>query len=466
MSYVIHRWTLLALGLLLLTTSGCQRTVSKLAKGDGLLAQDAKAVLKALARRPGREKILAVDSRNAAFTATDRHGCGVVVQGGRIVEVIARDVPVDFAALSSLGELRYLDLRRSHVSRVALARLPKLQVLELRKSKIDELRLSDLAALSKLVLLETPLETLSLARVGLASLDLRGSKLRRLEARALPKLRILTIEKTPLATLTLVDLPALELVYAAYNSLRQLEVSKLPALTHLELGYNRLKALPRLAGASKLLRVSVDGNLLTSLVGLEVLNPKELFVESNELTSVVLPPTAKQPTRLETLAAAHNKLTSLEGVGRLTGLVGLYLDHNKITSLAGIEALKKLRRLHVSYNPLKALTPLAVASLDELIATDGAIASASELFGADGQTRPKLARYDLRRNRLEGVATALLFAGVAREVARGRYPAPARPIARSVTTGYGGPRSRGSGSGGLRSTGSRYSSSGGYRSGK
>ena len=466
-------WAPIALGLLLLSTSGCERTVTKLAKGKGLLAQDAKAVLAALAKRPGGEKILVVDKRGAAYAATDRHGVGVVVGEGRIVEVMARGFPVDFLALSRLAELRYLDVSRLTVARVALAKLPKLQVLELRKNKLTALKLEDLPLLRKLVLVDTPLEELHAVRVGLTALDLRGARLKRIVAKELPKLRTVTIEHSPLSALTLVDLPSLAVVHAAHNRLTQLTLAKLPALTHLELAHNRLKVLPQLAGAGKLQRVTLDWNALTSLAGLEVLAPKELFVNSNALTSLTWPApstgrgsVATPMTRLITLSAVHNKLTSLAGLERLPKLQLVYLDFNPLTSLAGIEALKQLKKLHVSHNKLTSLAPLAVGQLEELIATDNAIAAAPELFGPASKTRPKLAHYDLRRNALAGVGAALLFAGVASVGAPGLYPAPPAPSRRSLTTGYDGATRVGSGGRGIRSTGSRYSSSGGYRSGK
>jgi Leucine-rich repeat (LRR) protein len=485
---------------LALVCGACGKNLEGIAKQDDALGADAKAVVAALAKSAlSPEKVKVVDQwADALAHSSDRKRGAVVVSEGRITHINFVGVTVDTKPLGKLAELQRLDINFGGTTRVeGLAKLPKLKTLDLSHNKITHLiGLEDLPALRKLVLKENPLKVVSgIKNVGLPGLDFSpfrtlerleklenlprmiriaaaGNKLKRFAVAKLPKLVSVVLKNNALQSLRLEDLPALQVLNAQGNQLTKVVLRKLPALTHISLSENKLRALPAVGGPKKLKMVLLNKNRISSLAGIEQLPAKELFLDNNQLTDLDPTPLAQRTAESKpkpvsaaaslptfvTLAVERNKLTSLAGVERLVNLKHLYLDRNQLRSLAGAEKLKKLKKLRVSHNKLKALTPLQADQLEELIATDNQIAAAPDVFGPAGNKRPKIKRYDLRRNAITGVAAALLFYGLTRPSYRGTY-VPSRRSRSGGGRGYRGSR-------GYRSRGSRYSSGGGYRSGK
>lgn len=514
---------------------GCGKTVGKLAGGEGALAADAKAVIAALAKSGiDGAKIKVYESPRAARRDApySKAWGGVTVLGGRIFSLqLRRAKAIDFKALKPLSGLRQLQVWRGALKKVeGLAGLPKLGHVDLQNCGIREITgLKNLPALKTLKLANNPLRVVrDIKNVGLKTLDFSKQKLERLErvesmpelrgivashnklthvsVANLPKLDALVLDRNQLVQLSAKNLPKLTVLDAKHNKLKRVELAGLPALELLELSSNKLTALPKIAPGkykagppAKLKRVAVGKNLIGSLVGLESLQPKELFIESNKLTTLALgaapppasaekkkttkkrkkrgkkgkrgtppPPAGPLYARTVSLGLERNNLTSLAGIERFTALRYLYLDHNKLTALSGVERLPKLSKIRVSHNRLTTLQPLAVNAIAELMATDNKIAAAPELFGKKGKKRPRIGRYDLRRNPLVGVAAALLYS---RSVARNKKGRRGLYIAPTYRTRYvrgyrGGSGRYRSGRTGYRSRGSRYSSGGGYRSGK
>ena len=403
--------------------------------------------------------------------------------------------------VEGLPALQVIDARFNQIASVTKVRnLPRLETLDLTDNPLTTLEgLEDLPALTTINFTPKALTTVrNWKNVGVTSLDFSGSKLTTLagltkldklkrlaaskskivalELSKMPALASLVVKSTLLARLVVKDMPKLTVLNAIGNRLTDGSVvlSALPKLTHLGLGKNKLTVVPKVSGGlPKLAWFDLSNNKITSLAGLEALNPKEFFVDHNQLTNLALATApAETPKRKEkkgktpapagatvpkliTLRADHNQLSSLDGIAAYPALVYLYLGNNKLTSLAGIEQAKKLKKVRVEHNQLTTLKPLATAQLTELIATDNKLADRKELFGPTGNKRPKIARYDVRRNAWVGVAATMLFFGLATPSYHGTYKPPRR---RTHGGGYRGSR-------GYRSS-RRYSGGGGYRSGK
>lgn len=435
----------------------CQTTVASLAEGDGPLAKDAQAVLKALAKSgvPNKWIRLLPDGLLTKNTCPPHPmSCaGVAVRGQRIVGVFGRGVEgLDLAALNAVSELenvrvqysklgrleglqglkklKQLDLMASDCVRLAnLRRLPQLHTLKHGCSSLREVEgLEDLPKLDELSLSGRHIVSIrGLKNLGLREIDVAKSKLEVLEGlTGLPELTSIRVAGNKLKRLVLSNLPKLSHVWARKNAIASVELSQLPALRTLDLSDNQLVALPKVVGTLPV---------------------------------------------LDDLRVSGNKIATLGGLETVPALTVLHVERNVLTSLTGIERATKLKTLHVSHNKLTTLAPLVPSKLEELIATHNALADATELFGKDKKTRPKLASYDLRQNKLEGVAPALLLFGLERSLgpstSSGNVNMGIGGTPRRLSVPSASPTGSPTAVRPIRSTSGRYSGgSGGYRPGK
>ena len=149
-------------------------------------------------------------------------------------------------------------------------------------------------------------------------------------------------------------------------------LTHLPLLRLLELGANRLRALPP-----------------TSLSSLPLL--EELWLGRNKLTAV---PDLSFLPALKKLSIQSNRLESLDedGVGRCLGLEELYASHNGVGEgrggLRGLKALVRLRVLDVTKNVLEGAEGVeGMEGLEEFWMGDNAVKDWARLEGLRGKKR-------------------------------------------------------------------------------
>lgn len=247
-----------------------------------------------------------------------------------------------------------------------------------------------------------------------------GSGLEDLEGVAsYPELQVVRITGNSVASLkTLGKLKHLVSIDAARNALTDVLDLEPPAenLRAANLSFNSITSVgDRLASYSKLTRLHLDGNKLTTLEGFQHITGLEvLTVSQNELTNCNGLQSLKALRKLdvsrnrieffgdlsglaslETLKAAENKVKSLAEVTPLQSLLELDIPNNHIVSLEEIIYLKglpMLKNLDITGNPMVDATDMrlhvlyllpALVTLDNISATAEEKVHAFNLHGAD-----------------------------------------------------------------------------------
>ena len=155
-------------------------------------------------------------------------------------------------------------------------------------------------------------------------------------------------QKEDLTRLFLSNNPNLNL-----NSLKAFHLEELTADNSNVESLNFLKSNPNLT------TLSLNGNRLTSLAGVEAAkNLVTLSASQNKITSLDIP--AAQSS-LKNLNLAENELKNLEGINQFRSLDNLAVNKNKITTLALQEPNKTLTYINVSENHI----PKAELELNE-----------------------------------------------------------------------------------------------------
>lgn len=135
------------------------------------------------------------------------------------------------------------------------------------------------------------------------------------------------------------------------------------AVTHANFFWNDISRLDGLARFPNLIRLTLRGNKLSTLVGLDACPfLRWLDVSTNDLRDFT---GAAQIRSLEWLDAHNNNLRSLDGLGFAPNLTWLNVCNSDITSLQGLSNLPNLRALDASRNELG--TTSGVCSCPHLI---------------------------------------------------------------------------------------------------
>lgn len=171
-----------------------------------------------------------------------------------------------------------------------------------------------------------------------------------------------------LTTLTELDLGNNQLTNAA------LCLSALQSLTSLDLGSNRLTSLAPLTTLTRLQKLNVNGNQLTTL-------PEDELRSHQQLTSLEAGSNWNEDqkqaltridgvyllTNLRKLQLDRNQLADIKPeIMRLANLTNLLLDDNKITHLGPLALLSSLTDLHVRHNKITNVSPEEIEQLQKI----------------------------------------------------------------------------------------------------
>lgn len=127
----------------------------------------------------------------------------------------------------------------------------------------------------------------------------------------------------------------LELLELGSNKIRVMEnLHSLKKLEELWLGRNRIRTVT-LCGLNSLVKISLQSNRLTSMLGFQgCVYLEELYLSHNGITKME---GIASLLNLRILDVSSNKITSIEDVAGLARLEDLWLNDNQIASLEGIE---------------------------------------------------------------------------------------------------------------------------------
>ncbi|KAG6903283.1 hypothetical protein C0995_000178 [Termitomyces sp. Mi166 len=220
----------------------------------------------------------------------------------------------------------------------------------------------------------------------LNSIDLSG---KRLESVArlkefLPRLDSLNLNSNQLSWLS--GIPgSVRTLSAASNSLTGLtSYSHLLNLEKLDISRNDVESLKlkvlwpmafaELAGLRHLRELKADGNKISSIEGLERMDGLvKLSLQGNSIQMVDL--NQNHWTRLESLNLSQNRLERILGLASLQALVSLNIDNNEVGELELDGSMPRLRILRASGNRLRQLRVGLMANLRTLYADNNSLTS-------------------------------------------------------------------------------------------
>ena len=245
-----------------------------------------------------------------------------------------------------------------------LKEIPTLEGLDISQNGITDLsflkdytNLKTVAAAGNDLTDITPLAKLK----NLESLNLDYNNISDISALTkLPKLKAVSLEHNQLQDVSALsrkeDLTGLFLSNNPNLNLNTLKASHLEELTA---DNSNVESLNFLKSNPNLTNLSLNGNRLTSLAGVEAAkNLVTLSASQNKITSLDIP--AAQSS-LKNLNLGENELKNLEGINQFRSLDNLAVNKNKITTLALQEPNKTVTYINVSDNHI----PKAELELNE-----------------------------------------------------------------------------------------------------
>ncbi|KAF5317640.1 hypothetical protein D9611_014966 [Ephemerocybe angulata] len=149
--------------------------------------------------------------------------------------------------------------------------------------------------------------------------------------------------------------------------------NNLPNLENLDISHNEIESLRQLECLRHLRELKADGNRITKLDGLERMDGLvKLSVQGNSIQSVDLE--GFRWTRLEMLNISHNRLDSVRGLSSLEALIAVNLDNNALREVDfGSHGMPRLRILRVSGNRLSELKVSVLPNLRTLYADNNSL---------------------------------------------------------------------------------------------
>ncbi|MCO5606843.1 hypothetical protein L7F22_061034 [Adiantum nelumboides] len=268
-----------------------------------------------------------------------------------------------------------LDLTGSQLHDLQQVELPlTLRELDLTANRLAALdsRFASLSSLCKLSLRQNLLSDESLPPLaswtslsGLQELVLRDNKLTKLpNAEIFANLRVFDVsfnEITTLRGLSKVSSTLQELYVSKNVVVKMEELEHLHKLELLELGSNKLRVMENLHNMVKLKELWLGRNRIRTinLCGLNSL--VKVSLQSNRLTSIL---GFQDCVCLEELYLSHNGITKMEGLATLLNLRILDLSSNKILSIEDIERLPRLEDLWLNDNQIASLEGIEKAVVE------------------------------------------------------------------------------------------------------
>ena len=245
-----------------------------------------------------------------------------------------------------------------------LKEIPTLEGLDISQNDITDLSfLKDYPNLKTVAAAGNDLTDISpLAKLkNLESLNLDYNNISDISALTkLAKLKAVSLEHNQLHDVsTLSQKENLTRLFLSNNPNLNLNTLKASKLEELTADNSNVESLNFLKSNPNLTTLSLNGNRLTSLAGVEAAkNLVTLSARQNKITSLEIP--AAQSS-LKNLNLAENELKNLEGINQFRSLDNLAVNKNKITTLALQEPNKTVTYINVSDNHI----PKAELELNE-----------------------------------------------------------------------------------------------------
>lgn len=245
-----------------------------------------------------------------------------------------------------------------------LKEIPTLEGLDISQNGITDLSfLKDYSNLKTVAAAGNDLTDISpLAKLkNLESLNLDYNNISDISALTkLPKLKAVSLEHNQLQDVSaLSQKEDLTRLFLSNNPNLNLNTLKASYLEELTADNSNVQSLNFLKSNPNLTTLSLNGNRLTSLAGVEAAkNLVTLSASQNKITSLDIP--AAQSS-LKNLNLGENELKNLEGINQFRSLDNLAVNKNKITTLALQEPNKTLTYINVSENHI----PKAELELNE-----------------------------------------------------------------------------------------------------
>ncbi|KAI5082015.1 hypothetical protein GOP47_0001758 [Adiantum capillus-veneris] len=263
--------------------------------------------------------------------------------------------------------LRELDLTANRLATLdcRFASLSSLYKLSLRQNLLSDESLSplpswtSLSGLQELVLRDNKLTKLPNVEIftNLRVFDVSFNEVTSLKglSNASSNLRELYVSKNEVVKMEeLEHLHSLELLELGSNKLRVMEnLHTMVKLKELWLGRNRIRTV-NLCGLNSLVKISLQSNRLTSILGFQdCVCLEELYLSHNGITKMEGVSTL---LNLRILDLSSNKIACIEDIKRLPRLEDLWLNDNQIASLEGIgnavgESQSTLTTIYIERNP-------------------------------------------------------------------------------------------------------------------
>ena len=245
-----------------------------------------------------------------------------------------------------------------------LKEIPTLEGLDISQNGITDLSfLKDYPNLKTVAAAGNDLTDISpLAKLkNLESLNLDYNNISDISALTkLPKIKAVSLEHNQLHDISaLSQKEDLTRLFLSNNPNLNLNTLKASHLEELTADNSNVESLNFLKSNPNLTTLSLNGNRLTSLAGVEAAkNLVTLSASQNKITSLYIP--AAQSS-LKNLNLGENELKNLEGINQFRSLDNLAVNKNKITTLALQEPNKTVTYINVSDNHI----PKAELELNE-----------------------------------------------------------------------------------------------------
>lgn len=290
--------------------------------------------------------------------AEEEEGVVLDLTGSQLHDLQEVELPVSLRELDlTANRLDTLDSR--FVSLSALRKLSLRQNLLTDASLFPLPHWTSLSGLQELVLRDNKLTMLPNVEIftNLCVFDVSFNEISSLKglSKASATLRELYVSKNEVANMEeLEHLRNLELLELGSNKFRVMEnLHTMVKLKELWLGRNRIRTV-NLCGLKSLVKISLQSNRLTSMLGFEdCIYLEELYLSHNGIAKME---GLGSLLNLCILDLSSNKLTCIDDIARLPRLEDLWLNDNQIASLEGIEdAVAKSRStlttIYVERNP-------------------------------------------------------------------------------------------------------------------
>ncbi|GJP61822.1 hypothetical protein CLOP_g18947 [Closterium sp. NIES-67] len=194
------------------------------------------------------------------------------------------------------------------------------------------------------------------------------------------------------------SLPALTLLDLSYNHIHAMApLASAPAcVRELYLANNRIGTIEALDGFSQLRLLELGSNKIREMENLAHLSAlEELWVGRNKIKEVRV----AGLTSLVKISVQSNRLTSMLGFQACTRLQELYLSNNGIATMEGLEVLTNLRILDLAANAIAHVQGLdTLTKLEDLWLNDNRIESLTQLMAALEGPKASLVTLYLERN--------------------------------------------------------------------